>query len=277
MIHKIIPLSETNQEVYLEVFVANKLGEFVRDALLVIPGGGYEMVCNHNEGEPIAHAFLARGYNTFVLHYSIGEHAVFPQPLIEASLAVKHIKDHAEEYNINPDRVFGCGFSAGGHLCASLGTLWHLPEIYERAEIPYGSNKLAGMLNIYPVISALVPGTHMPSFHRILGTESPSQEELARYSLELRVSENTVPAFVVHTIVDQTVSVANSLVFARALTDHNIPCEVHIYPKGAHGFSLATEWTAEGYTEKINPTNAKWVDLANDWMKSVDTAPHHCK
>ncbi len=277
MIHKIIPLSETNQEVYLEVFVADKVGEFVRDALLIIPGGGYGNLCNFKEGEPVALAFLAKGYNTFVLHYSVGKNALFPQPLIEASWAVKHIKDHAEEYHIHPDRVFACGFSAGGHLCAALGTLWHMPEIYEGANIPYGSNKLAGMLLNYPVITPFVPGTHMPSFYRILGTEEPSQEELKQYSLDLCVDEHTVPAFLMHTATDPVVAVANTLTFARALTDRKIRCEVHIFPEGPHGIALANEITCFSEPEMIIPVASQWVDLANEWMKSVDVIPPHCK
>ncbi len=277
MIHKIIPLSETNHEVYLEVFVADKVGEFVRDALLVFPGGGYRYVCAHKEGEPVALAFLAKGYNTFVLHYSVGEHALFPQPLIDASRAVKHIRDHAEEYHINPDRIFGCGFSAGGHLCASLGTLWHRKDIYEKAGIPFGSNKIAGMVLNYPVITPFVLGTHMPSFYGILGTEKPTQKELEQYSLDLCVDEHTVPAFLMHTATDPVVAVANTLTFARALTDHKIRCEVHIFPEGPHGIALANEISCFSEPEMIIPAAAQWVDLANEWMKSVDTAPHHCK
>ena len=198
-----------------------------------------------------------------------GKKAKFPQPLIEASLAVKYIKDHAEEYHSNPDRVFACGFSAGGHLCASLGTLWHLPEVYEGAGISYGSNKIAGMLPIYPVITPFVPGAHMPSFYNILGTENPSQEELKQYSLDLYVDEHTVPAFLMHTAADQGVSVANSLVFARALTDKGIRCELHIYPEGPHGVALANEITECGKSEWNNKNTAKWVDQAAAWMKDT--------
>jgi len=265
------------EQASLDLYVADQVGELIRDAILVIPGGGYGWLCDYKEGQPIAQAFLAKGYNAFVLHYSLGEQAKFPQPLIEASLAVKHIKDHAEEYHINPDRVFACGFSAGGHLCASLGTLWHLPEVYKSANIPYGSNKVAGMLPIYPVITPFVPGTHMPSFHRILGTEDPSLEELKRYSPDLCVDEHTVPAFLMHTATDPVVAVANTLTFARALTDHHIPCEVHIFPEGPHGIALANEITCFSEPEQIIPAASRWVDLANEWIKSVDTTTPRCK
>ncbi len=264
-----ISLIEGKDDVYLEVFVPERIGEFVRDALLVIPGGGYGSVCSNREGEPIALSFVAKGFAAFVLHYSVGEKAKFPQPLIEASLAVKYIKDHAKEYFINPDRVFACGFSAGGHLCASLGTMWHLPEVYEGAGIPYGSNKIKGMLPIYPVISGIVAGTHSASFRNILGKTEPTEEELKRYSLELRVDEHTVPAFLMHTAKDQSVSVANSLVFARALTDHGIRCELHIFPEGPHGVALANEITECDNPDWVNQNTAKWVDMAAAWMRDT--------
>jgi len=269
MIYQKIPLSETNHEVYLEAFVPDRVGDYIRDAILVIPGGGYEGICSYREGEPIALAFLAKGLCAFVLHYSVGKDAKFPQPLIEASLAVKYIKDHAEEYSLNPDRVFACGFSAGGHLCASLGTLWHLPQVFEGAGIPYGSNQIKGMIPIYPVISAVVPGAHMGSFYHLLGTLNPTEEELKRYSLEYCVDEHTVPAFLMHTAADQAVSVANSLVFARALTDKGIRCELHIYPNGPHGVALANEITDCGKPEWNNKNTAKWVDMAAEWMKDT--------
>lgn len=269
MLYKKIPLLEAKPDVFLEVFIPDRVGTFIRDAILVIPGGGYSNVCSDREGEPIALAFLAKGLSAFVLHYSVGQHARFPQSLIEASLAVKHIRDHAEEYGIHPNRIFACGFSAGGHLCASLGTLWHLPEVYQGANIPYGSNRITGMLPIYPVISGTTKGTHFSSFQNLLGTEQPTQEELEKVSLELHVDERTAPAFLVHTAQDQLVNVDNSLLFARALTECGIPYELHIFPEGPHGIALANEITGSDDPRQIVPEAAVWVDLAADWMKRI--------
>ncbi|MDY4976281.1 MAG: alpha/beta hydrolase [Clostridia bacterium] len=265
MIYQKIPLSQTDPEFFLEVYAADQVGTLIRDALLVIPGGGYSCVCSDREGEPIALAFLARGLNAFVLHYSVGEKAKFPRPLLQASVAMDYIKAHAQEFHINPERVFACGFSAGGHLCASLGTMWHLPEIYQEAGTPFGSNRPKGMLLIYPVISASV-ATHMPSFYRILGTETPTRQELEQYSMERQVGEHTVPAFLVHTASDQVVSVENTLVMADALARYNIPFEVHIYPQGNHGVALANEITCRDEPELCIPAVANWVDQAVEWI-----------
>ena len=119
-----ISLSEEEDGAYLEAFLAEPLPHCVRRAILVIPGGGYHNICSDREGEPIAHAFMPYGYNAFVLHYTVGRKKPYPAQLIEAARAVAHIKDHADEYGIDPDAVFATGFSAGGHLAASLGVLW---------------------------------------------------------------------------------------------------------------------------------------------------------
>ena len=117
MIYKKIQLDNNDENVYLEIYVADALPGFTRNAILVIPGGGYGAVCSDREGEPIAMAFLPYGYNSFVLHYSVSSNSdkTFPTQLIQASMAMKHIRDHAEEYNIDPKKVFVTGFSSGGH------------------------------------------------------------------------------------------------------------------------------------------------------------------
>ncbi len=101
-----IPLSSTDEDIYMDAYIADPTQMFTRKAILVIPGGGYAHVCSDREGEPIAMAFLPYGYNAFVLSYSVDRQKTFPAQLIEASLAIKHIKDNAEEYGINPNKVF---------------------------------------------------------------------------------------------------------------------------------------------------------------------------
>ncbi len=267
MLFERVMLDETNDKIYLDVYVADPLSR-VCDAMLVIPGGGYR-ICSEREGEPIALSYMAKGYNAFVLQYPINEEALFPAPLIAASKAMKHIKDNAEKYNINPDRVFACGFSAGGHLCTSLGVLWDMKEIYEAVDMPVGYNKPKAVVPVYPVVSGVVEGTHFGSFHQILGTTTPTQEQLEKYSLEKSVSEKTVPMFIVHTADDNAVSVRNSLVLAQALTDAGVMYEMHIYASCPHGMSLCNEITACGYDEHINPHNAKWLDESVEWLKSI--------
>lgn len=257
-----------DKNVYLDAYVPDNVYGRKTDALLVIPGGGYGGVCADREGEPIALAFLGKGYAAFVLHYSVGEKAVFPRPLAEASLAVKYIRDNAEKYCVNPERIFAMGFSAGGHLAASLGILWHSPEIYSATGMEYGENKVKGVLPIYPVVSANVP-THIPSFQNICGSKQPEPELLQKYCLETRIDEKTVPMFIVHTAEDQCVPVQNALVLATALANNNISFEMHIYPKAPHGMALCNEITGAKNSAHDIPHNAKWVCEADEWMKSI--------
>ena len=269
MIFKRIQLDPERADVYLDVYVADKTIKYTRKAILVIPGGGYGCVCSDREGEPIAMAFMPYGYNAFVLHYSVAKTRAFPGQLIEASLAMKHIRDNAEEYGIDPERVFVTGFSAGGHLCASLGTMWHKKEIYEAIDMPYGYNRPTGMMPVYPVITADPRYSHAGSFKNLLGTDTPTQEELDACSIEKQVDERSAPAFIVHTSNDQLVNVRNSLLLANAYAEQGMKFELHVYPDSPHGAALGNAITAQGNEKWDNPEIAKWIAQAAAWADQI--------
>ena len=237
--------------------------------MLVIPGGGYGTVCSDREGEPIALAYLTRGMNAFVLHYSVGKQILSPlDPLTQASLAMLHIRANAAHYNINPQRVFAAGFSAGGHLAASLGTLWHDDELQSRLPERGEGNRPSGMVLGYAVISS-GKYSHKDSFFSLLGSETPSQAQMERFSLELHVDARTCPAFIMHTFDDPAVPVENSLLMLSACSAAHIPCEAHIYPHGPHGIALANRVTWMGNAEFENAPIARWVDDSMVWMASM--------
>jgi len=267
MIIKKVFLDKNDPNVYLDVYAADKLPGFTRNAILVIPGGGYGCVCADREGEPIAMAFLPYGYNSFVLHYSVKENSdnTFPTQLIQASMAMKHIKDHAEEYHIDPEKVFVTGFSAGGHLAASLGTMWNKKEVYEALDMPYGYNKPSGMMLVYPVISADKSFGHIGSFQNLLGCEDPCEELLNAASIEKNVTADACPAYVVHTSNDDVVNVKNSLVLAAAYKDAGLKFELHVYPDGPHGMALANDITKCGNEKLVDECFASWVENAVKW------------
>lgn len=267
MIYKKIPLDKNDESVYLEAYIADKLSGFTRKAILVIPGGGYGAVCSDREGEPIAMAFMPYGYNAFVLHYSTRK-APFPKQLIEASAAMKHIRDNADEYGLDPDKVFAVGFSAGGHLAASLGTLWAKPEIYAELSMPMGYNKPTGMMLIYPVLSGN-EFCHIGSFQNLFRTENPTPEQRAAASIEDNTDKTSSPAFIVHTSNDAVVPVQNSLVLAEKLANDGTQFELHIYPDAPHGMALANEITAMGGTGHLRPRYAKWVEDAVGWAEEI--------
>lgn len=238
-----------------------------RKAVLVCPGGGYRF-CSNIEGEPIALAYLAAGYNAFVLDYSVRSAATgeegkkFPGQLIEAAMAMKFIKDNAEKFHIDPDYVFVNGYSAGGHLAASLGMLYNSSYVTEAIDMPENYARPAGMILAYPVINS-GKYQHKGSFANIL-QDNDNEQTRREVSLETRVTKDTVPAFIWHTRTDQLVPVENSLLLASALAENGIDFELHIYPDGPHGLSLATPVVG-----KVNDTAAQWFGESVRWIESI--------
>ena len=261
-------LPNEKENVYLETFVAGKTKKFIRKPLLIIPGGGYRFVSMDREGEPAALAFMPYGYNCFVLRYSVNGEGNFPSQLIQVAKAIKHIKDNAEEYGVDAEQLFVLGFSAGGHLAASAGVLWKLPEIYEQVEMPYGYNKPKGMMLVYPVISPKYE-KHFASFQNLLGSTEPTEEQLQRVAIEAHVDEDSVPAFIVHTTDDRTVDVRNTLTLASAYANIRKPFELHVYPSGEHGFALANTVTSGGNARMENEALAEWVRHAAVWADDL--------
>lgn len=267
-----IPLSPAHPGATLTTYLnaaTQELSVDGRDAVIVCPGGGY-VCCSEREAEPIALCFLAAGMNAFVLRYTVKtperNGAANFAPLIEAALAVKHVRDHAKEYQINPRRVFVIGFSAGAHLAASVAILWNLPEVSAAlGGAPAESARPDGMLLCYPVISG-IDHPHLGSFQMLCDKENPPTEELRRYSLELHVNANTPPAFLWHTAEDATVPVENSLAMARALSAAKVPYELHVFPYGAHGLSLADYRTGNNGGAKAESHAHCWMDLALRWI-----------
>ncbi len=237
-----------------------------RGAMLVLPGGGYGF-CSDRESEVVGLQYFAAGFNIFVLRYSLKTE--FPAPLVDASLSMKYIRENAERFCIDPNRVFAVGFSAGGHLCACLGTFWNAPFLREAVELDGDINRPTGTILCYPVISGDPAISHPGSFYNILGTTEPTAEQLDLYSVEKHVSSETSPAFLLHTADDAVVPVQNTLCMAKALAANHIPFQCMIFPSAPHGVSLANEQTSRGQTAWENAEIAKWVPMSIEWMKSV--------
>ncbi len=230
-----------------------------RPAMLVLPGGGYGALCTEREGEPIAHAYMARGFVCAVLHYSILENAKGGTPLSEATAAVAYLRKNASELGINPEKVYSVGFSAGGHLSASLATLWHRADIMKKAGTVGDEGKPTAAVMCYPVVSG-VDHPHMDSFYNLSGTRTPTTEQLNEWSIEQHVDKRSAPAFIIHNAGDTLVPVHNSIALGRAYADADIQFELHIYPRGEHGFALGNEVTNCGNPENGDEKYARWVD-----------------
>ena len=266
MLYEKVKFDERDENAFLEVFASDVIDGFVRKAILVIPGGAYSSVCASREGEPIAQAFVPYGYNAFVLHYTVNEKP-FPAHLVQASKAIKHIKDNADKYNIDPENIFVVGFSAGGHLAATVGTMWHKDEVYKEIDMPYGYNKPTGMMLIYPVITGKYYNAR--SIENLLMKEKLSEADIEMTSAASAVSEKTSPAFIFHTSNDEMVDVRHSLAMSTALAESGIKFEMHIYPDGPHGVALGNEITKCGVEKWCNPSIAEWVKNAASWANSL--------
>lgn len=211
-------------------------------AMLVIPGGGYCFVAPP-EAEPVALSFYRAGYNAFVLTYTVNPLTLVPlhtQPLRDISRAVRYIRKNAGAFHIDPEKLAVCGFSAGGHLSASLCVHWQDVEDPEYAGF---SNRPDAAILSYPVITA-GEKAHRGSFDALLGRE-PDPEELRYMSLEHHVTEKTPPCFLWQTAEDDCVPVENSYLFAKACLRAGVCFAHHVFPYGQHGLALADEdWLA---------------------------------
>ena len=209
-------------------------GNTNRPAVIVCPGGGYELT-SPREAEPIALKYCAAGFHAFVLDYSIAPSS-WPAAVCELSKAVSYVRKIADEHKIDKNKIFVAGFSAGGHLVASLGVHWNHPDVIKYSGISDGSNRPNGIILGYPVITGEEGRTHMGTINNFIGGRD-SVEPLAW--LEKHVSDKTPQAFIWHTYTDNAVPVVSALRFANALEENNVKFEMHIYPDGQHGLATS--------------------------------------
>ena len=238
-----------------------------RRAMIVCPGGGYAHLA-YREDEPIALAWAAEGFQVFSLHYGINENAKSFGPLVEACTAIRYVREHAQELKDDPNHTFITGFSAGGHLAASAGTLWdHAAVRAAFGDAPTRLGRPDGTVLCYPVITA-GEYAHRGSMYN-LTYQGSTLEEQAAFSLENFVDDETAPSFLWHTANDPAVPSMNSLLYASALARCKVPYELHIYPDGVHGLSLCDERSWDGVPPLINPVAADWFHQAVRWAKAL--------
>lgn len=210
----------------------------VRPAVLVLPGGGY-FVTSDREAEPVALAYLAEGFNAFVLRYSVGAESPFEQSFDDAKAALAWIRENAAELHIDPTKVVVVGFSAGGHLAASLATV--------------SSDKPDVLVVGYPVT--------LEEFGPPVGKDL--------IDIPSHVTPQTPPTFLFSTSDDTVVPIRNSLALLSALADAEVLFESHIYMLGPHGLSLATAATANGEGPLVEATVAQWFRDSVRFIRSV--------
>lgn len=246
----------------LEIYLPAKKHSTGR-GVVICPGGGYTLLAYDWEGTDIAKWFNSKGIAAFVLKYRlpISDSVVIPNeaPLQDAKRAIRTVRANAEKWNVNSDDIGVMGFSAGGHLASTLGTHFNSDDNFEKDDIDNLRARPDFMILVYPVITMKEPFTHQGSKNNLLG-KNPDEKMVEYYSNETQVTKETPPTFLVHATDDGAVPVENSLMFYNALKETGHLPEMHIYPKGGHGFALALgKEHLQGWTERLY-----------EWMESLD-------
>lgn len=226
-------------------------------AVIICPGGAYGVVVYQGEGVHTAQEFAKNGIAAFVLKYRLPNDATMPDkkigPLQDAQQAIKIVRENATQWGIDTNRVGIMGFSAGGHLASTAATHFKKAVI----ENPSHTNLRPDFqILIYPVISMQENLTHADSRKNLLGPD-PSQEIVDQFSNELQIDASTPPAYITHAGDDKLVDADNSIFYYEALRHHNVPAEMHLFPKGGHGFVLFQK-----------PDN--WMPEIYQWMKNLE-------
>lgn len=255
--------AQVESEAVLTGYVVDTISKInenrLHPAVLILPGGGYGHT-SAREADPIALKMAAEGICAFILHYHVAP-VTYPIALCEALLSLKYIRDHAKEYGIDAENIGVCGFSAGGHLAASVGVHWNSDYVKRLISGEASGWRPNRLLLSYPVISS-GEFAHRGSFDNLLGEEKESKKWLDFFSLEKHVSSDTPIAFLWHTYEDQAVPVQNTMLFANALIAHHIPIELHVYRRGGHGLSLGNHLVIDEYNFKDRHESSDWIERA---------------
>lgn len=251
MIHIPIP---GHEEATLEGYILDcdiSLGQdYNRPAVVVCPGGGYAYCCPR-EAEPVALRYAAQGFHAFILRYSVGWDASNFSPLAEVSWVIGHLRENAEKWHIDPNKIAVCGFSAGGHLALASGLL--------------GENKPNAMILGYPAVN--IPNYSGVNFmlQLLTGRKEVTDADSAYFSLENHITKNSPPVFLTATAEDP-LTPFGALPVAQAYSKLGLGYELHIFQHGPHGYALADATSADGSSRQLNAAFAHWHDLSVRWL-----------
>lgn len=227
-------------------------------AVIIFPGGGYAGVSITAEGKDVAEAFNKIGVAAFVVKYRMPNDLTMVDkskgPLQDAQQAIRLVRKKADEWGLNAHKIGVVGFSAGGHLAATLCT--HYQKNLIKTTDPGSLLRPDFAVLVYPVISMTDSLTHAGSRRNLLGAH-PTAEEVTLYSNELQVDEYTPPALLIHAGDDSAVNWENSIRYYQALRKKGVAAELIIYQEGGHGYGL-----------KNRTTSDLWIERCRDWMKA---------
>jgi len=237
-------------------------------AVIICPGGGYQILAFNKEGTDIAKRMASWGITAFVLKYRLPSDQIMENksigPLMDAERAIALVRSQASKWDVAADQIGIMGFSAGGHLAASLSTLYN-KDVLGNARIQVNSLRPDFSILAYPVISMQQEITHMGSRISLLG-KNPDQALVDQFSLEKQITDSTPKTFVVLAADDNGVPPANSLNYVTALLQHKVPVELHMYQNGGHGF---------GGHNQHSPDD--WLQRLHHWLQHNKLAPKDAK
>jgi acetyl esterase/lipase len=240
----------------LTIFTPNKPNG---TAIIICPGGGYARLSIDHEGVAIAKALNLLGITAFVLKYRLPNDTIMTDksigPLQDLQQAIRIVRKQSSSLGINENKIGIMGFSAGGHLASTAAT--HFNFIADSTIHDTTSVRPDFAILIYPVISFNDSIMHKGSRNNLIGTK-PSLEKLNFFSNEFKITKNTPPIFIVHAGDDRSVPVENSIRFYQSCIKNNVPVEMHLYPKGGHGFGLINATTTD-----------KWMDRLENWLNGL--------
>ncbi len=232
------------------------------EAVVICPGGGYGILAYDWEGSDIARWLNSQGIAAFVLKYRLpgskSNIVPFKSPIMDAQRAMRLVRYNAEKWNIDPGKIGVMGFSAGGHLASSVSTHYDKGDPSSTDPVEQVSCRPDFSVLVYPVISFTQDFQHEGSRINLLGEDA--EESLVKlFSSELQVTEDTPPAILIHSDDDGGVPVENSIAYYKALRANKISSELHIYPYGGHGYSLAI---GQGHL-------STWPDRVIEWIRYI--------
>ncbi|MGB7328102.1 MAG: alpha/beta hydrolase [Rubripirellula sp.] len=232
--------------------------------VIILPGGGYGGHAIDHEGHQFAAWFTSLGVSSAICTYRLrgkgndGKGYGHPAPMLDAQRAIQTMRANAPKWNIDPNRIGVIGFSAGGHLCSTVSTQFHNADADAKDPIDRVSSRPNFSILCYPVITMDPSFTHAGSRRNLLGND-PAPELAKSLSNETRVTAQTPPTFLFHTIEDKAVPVQNSLRYFDALVEQGVASELHVFPQGRHGLGLAAD----------TPGASQWPKLCENWLREL--------
>ena len=241
-----------------------------RGGVVVLPGGAYRFH-GVSEGEPVAAAFAAAGYNAYLLRYSIAPYAEFPNSAADVCRALRYIRDHAETWHQDPDKLALCGFSAGGHVAGCVGTMWDREDLLTASGCQGDEARPDALILGYPGVTVDIEGEG--DMYQLLAGDRSLEELREMASVERWVSGKTPPVFLWNIYGDRIVPVEHGLKLLTALAAHDVPFECHTYMRGNHASALNTPASSLGDPEREDPHVARWFTDCLEWLAQVFGTP----